>query len=339
MSQSTHPISQPAAEEALRWFLRLRAPGCSDDDRRTFEQWLAADGGHQAEFAAVLETWTSLSLVAAKPAPELERCVAQALAIRAPQAGGARQRRPWGRWLGRMAAVAAAIVLMSGTLWWWLFVKVTVADYRTTRGQQQTVTLADGTVMELNTDSAVIVRMWGRGRQVVMESGEAYFTVAHDPRRPFEVVAANGQIHDIGTQFSVYRQPDRVLVEVESGAVRIDLPADGIDSSNGHVVRPGERAMYMSGGQWVRLDQIKPNQVAVWREGQLRFDGIPLADAIQEIERYWPGRIILADPALGGTRVRGVFSHRNLDEFFTALPTIMPVEVTRRAGDVILSRR
>ncbi|MFZ1816452.1 MAG: FecR domain-containing protein, partial [Nitrospira sp.] len=178
---------------------------------------------------------------------------------------------------------------------------------------------------------------WGRGRQVILHTGEAYFTVAKDPARPFEVVALNGHIRDIGTQFAVYRQAERVLVAVESGAVGVALPSTDNGASQTHVLSPGERATYTTAGEWLLLDHVDPRRIAAWRQGTLRFDRIPLRDAIREIERYWTGRILLADPALGAISVSGVFDHRKLEEFFTALPTIIPVHVTHRDGNMILS--
>lgn len=339
MSRSFSSSQQPVSNAALRWFLRVREPDCSEDERHAFDRWLAADPVHQGEYAAVVATWNRIDAVATQPSLELERRLKQAMALQGIGQRRAQNGAGSGASLRRWTAIAAMIVLVSGTAWWWISFAVTATGYHTARGEQRTVTLADGTIMEMNTDTAVTVRLWGRGRQIIVEVGEAYFTVAHDPARPFEVVASDGHIHDIGTQFSVYKQTDRVLVAVESGSVRIDLPTDGATPSDGHVVGAGERAVYMTTGLWSKIDQVEPAQIAAWRQGTLRFDGISLAEAITEVERYRSGKILLADPALGATRIRGVFSSRNLDEFFTALPNIVPVEVTHRSGDIIISRR
>lgn len=332
MTDSLPPSRRTAAEDAIRWFLRLREPGCSDEDTGLFEQWLASDPAHRAEYLAVQTTWTHLDAVATQPSPELQIHLERAKTMQATPQG-----IPPRRVLRQLTALAAMLLLVSGTLWWWSSFAVTENTYHTAKGRQQTVTLSDGTILDLNTESSVTVRMWGRGRQVILHTGEAYFTIAKDQARPFEVVALNGHIRDIGTQFSVYRQADRVLVAVESGAIDVVIPSTGNEPSQAHVLSPGERAAYTTAGEWSRLDQIDPRRIAAWRQGTLRFDRIPLIDAIREIERYWTGRILLADPALGSISVSGVFSHHNLAEFFTALPTIIPVQVTHRDGDIILT--
>jgi len=331
MSESVNR-SETAADAALRWFLRLREPGAPGEDGRAFERWLVADPAHQAEFLAVQTTWEQLDAVAAQPSRILQHCLRHALSI---QVNPRTTRR---RGILRLVmAVAATILLVSGTAWWWSSLAVTESTYQTAKGGQHTVTLSDGTILDLNTESRVTVRMSGRSRQVLLHRGEAYFTVANDPARPFEVIALDGHIRDVGTQFSVYRQAERVLVAVESGAVDVAVPPSGNESSQAHVLTPGERATYTTAGEWTPLDQVDPRRIAAWRQGTLRFDRIPLSDAIREIERYWSGRILLADPALGTISVSGVFNHRKLDEFFTALPTIIPVHVTHRDGDIILS--
>ena len=332
MTDSLPPSRRTAADDAIRWFLRLREPGCSAEDTGLFEQWLASDPAHHAEYLAVQATWKHVDAVATRPSPELQFHLAHAMTIQVKS-----QREHRGRILSQLTALAAMLLLVSGTLWGWLSFAVTENTYHTAKGRQQTVTLSDGTILDLNTESSVTVRMWGRGRQVILHTGEAYFTIAKDQARPFEVVALNGHIRDIGTQFSVYRQADRVLVAVESGAIDVVIPSTGNEPSQAHVLSPGERAAYTTAGEWSRLDQIDPRRIAAWRQGTLRFDRIPLIDAIREIERYWTGRILLADPALGSISVSGVFSHHNLAEFFTALPTIIPVQVTHRDGDIILT--
>lgn len=329
-------MSQPSAmESALRWFLRLREPDCSEDERRSFEQWLAADASHRAEFEAIGATWDGLDPVAKNPSTELARRVKRLTALppvkKAPEVNAKLRSSP-ALWI----ATAAVMLLVSGTAWWWSAARIITTGYHTAKGEERLVTLADGTLMDLNTETDVTVQMSGRLRRITVQSGDAYFTVARDSR-PFEVIASNGHINDIGTQFSVSKRSNRVEVAVETGAVRVDLSGEAPSSS--HMLRSGERVSYMADGTFSTLERLEAAHIASWRHGTLRFDGVPLAEALAEVERYWPGRILLTDPALGNTRIRGVFNHHDLGEFFTALPNIMAVHVTHRGGDRLISRR
>ncbi len=95
-------------------------------------------------------------------------------------------------------------------------------SYQTAKGEQKTVTLPDGSTIVMNTDTALSVQMSARFRTVILNRGEALFTVVHESARPFRVEAGGGVIQDIGTQFHVYKRQDKVLLSVLEGSVQID---------------------------------------------------------------------------------------------------------------------
>jgi transmembrane sensor len=77
-----------------------------------------------------------------------------------------------------------------------------------------------------------------------------------------------------------------------------------------------------------------------WREGAIIFDGEPLSEAIAEIERYTDARIVISDPEIAGLRVGGRFRTGNVQEFFDALQTALPVSIRHtNAGLVFIDPR
>src|SRR6202000_3390292 len=122
-------------------------------------------------------------------------------------------------------------------------------DYATEVGRLQTVRLADGSRMELNTHTRVHAEVTDKTRMITLDSGEAYFDVVHDARRPFVVYAGNRRITDLGTKFSVYRNGDDVQVTVREGRVKVDVldrPAINapVVAEGGHmVVAKGNEAL------------------------------------------------------------------------------------------------
>ncbi len=239
--------------------------------------------------------------------------------------------------------VVVTMLLIIGGVRWGATNLVTVTSYQTAFGERETVTLSDGTVIELNTRTSLSVHMSTRERRVVLEDGEAYFTVAHEEERPFIVNAKGGHIRDIGTQFSVYTQEDRVLVAVKEGSVHISLDESEHQDSNvthSRQLTAGVRMAYTHTGRWTEVERIDSHMIAAWREGKIVFEGMALNEAIQEIKRYWPEQIILADTSLADTEVRGVIDIKNLAEFFQALPSMLPVQVTHDPrGRMILSKQ
>jgi transmembrane sensor len=161
--------------------------------------------------------------------------------------------------------------------------------------------------------------------------GKFSLTVAHEMGRQFIVSTKGGYIRDIGTRFSVYTQVDQVFIAVEEGAVEIDLDPKNRRARTGHIrhLIAGERIAYTSTGIWSEVEPISPHLIATWRKGKLIFEGMPLSAVIQEVKRYWPGQVILADHTLADTKVKGVFDIENLSGFFQALPQILPVQVTQ----------
>lgn len=322
------------SQEATRWFLRLQAPDCTPSEKEAFNVWLGINPTHHQEFTALQAVWNRMKILETNPLPEFDTILAQRARV-----------TPKWRSFGHVQitlAAAMVMVLVIGGAWWWSAMQVTVTAYQTALGERQIVTLADGTVMELNTKTSLAVHMSTHERRVVLEEGEVYFTIAHEEDRPFIVNTERGHIRDIGTKFSVRTHEDRVSVAVEEGAVQIDLEFDGrrADSDQVRQVVAGQRMAYLYTGRWSEVEQIDAQMIATWRHGKLIFEGAPLDVAIQEIGRYWPGQIILADTSMADIEVRGVIEIQNLEEFFQTLPNMLPVQVTHdSAGQMILSKR
>ncbi len=336
---TTRPSSSlPGADAAIQWLLLLRDPSCTAEDKQAFERWRAMDDSHRREYEVLLTVWDRMDVLADQPTSASRTSPTPASSKMTGRHRGSKTLRIR-ETLISLVGIAAMLVMTVSLFWFWNLEHQTIESYRTAKGEQRQITLPDKTVMELNSDSEVTTRFSARTRQVIIEHGEAYFTVAHENDRRFEVTAANGKIQDIGTQFSVYRQSDRVVVTVEEGEVRIDVTEPSSHPSTTHSLTQGQRALYTLDGRWASADPIDPRQIAAWRRGALILNDVPLVEALREVNRHWPGTIVLADTSLETVRIKGRFNLRNLDEFFLALPTILPVEVVHRAGDVIISKK
>lgn len=319
--------------EALRWFLRLRAPDCTPGERQAFEQWLGRHPAHAREYESVQMLWDRMDVLNTHPLPEFDDLLR----------GRASPHSLWNpaALLPFTLAVTAMLVLVIGGAWWWKEMQTTVTPYQTAVGETHTVTLADGTVMEINTRTSLTVSLSSQERRIHLEEGEIYLTVVHEEELPFIVSTKGGRIRDIGTRFSVHSQEDRSVVAVAEDEVQITLQSERPGSIDGRIrhLQAGERIVYTNGEIWSDVERINTCLVAAWRQGKLIFEGIALQEAIQEVKRYWPEQIILAGPELADIKVKGIFDIKNLSGFFLALPQILPVQVTQdRAGRMILSR-
>lgn len=327
---------QTAGRQALYWFVRSRSGEMTEQEQSECEGWLASDEVNRRAYERINGTWCELEGLAARPFPELEQAEAYweskavALSIRSGQ-----------RMMVKMkivGAMAASLALLLVTAWWWTMIRVETSEYRTVRGEQRTITLSDGSTIAMNTDSALTVYFSGRTRTVVLEKGEALFTVAHEPARPFEVVAGNGRMRDIGTAFVVHHRTDDVTVTVVDGLVDVAAHRshDPVAQPQHSVLTKGTRARYTPDGRLWPAEPAGPETELAWLHGKLVFEARPLKEVIQEVARYRVGEIRLLGPQLAALKVSGVFHIEDLGGFLTALEDALPVKVAHVTAQLVI---
>lgn len=219
------------------------------------------------------------------------------------------------------------ILLLGAVLYRGLPISTTEA-YRTAKGEHSTVTLAEGSTIELGADTEMSVTLSRRARSVRFLRGEALFTVVYDPARPFEVYAGEGRIRDLGTAFDVSRDGDRVSVTVVEGEVGVILGAAGIP----HHLDAGQRLSYRGTGTVAGFGTANLEAVTAWRTGKLLFEDQPLERVLSQFSRYHDIEFTVADPALAALRVSGVFQARNLPLLLATIEATLPVR-SKRIGE------
>jgi transmembrane sensor len=206
-------------------------------------------------------------------------------------------------------------------------------SYATAIGGQKKFTLADGTVVTLNTNSRIDVELRGHSRDVRLVQGEAFFDVVHDKARPFTVHANRYVVRDIGTAFAVHLLEKGLLnVRVSKGSVEISAQAaQGAVSDKAKSLGVLEAGRDVVFGQKIERSEVisdaELGRKLAWRQGQLVYSGQPLAEVLADISRYSDIEIELADPALRDLPVGGAFSVNQTDAIFTALENNFGVHV------------
>jgi transmembrane sensor len=332
--------SDRASAEALQRFVRSHSGDPLPTDAHRLGEWLTADPIRRAEYEQFDRIWNDIAHLAKEPFPELDE--AQAWWREATTKPPIPTRAERGRAILPISvgAFAILVVLFVG-IYWWSMLRVEVADYRTAKGEQRTVVLADESTVMLGADTALSVALSGRRRTVVLHRGEALFSVKHETGRPFSVLAANGTIHDIGTMFAVHGSSDRVQVSVLQGLVEVQTGAGQFerieDVAGGEwAARPNERAVLAKGdrlsygrdGHLSAVHKIDRDLMTAGFHGKLVFDAQPLARVIEEVSRYRDGEIRILDPSLSSLPVSGVFHQDHLDGLLKALELALPVKVT-----------
>ena len=321
------PRDPELIEEAMAWFVRINAGTASDAERRAFEDWLHRDPTHPSAYAEAEALWHDLGEI-----PDPRKGSDPAAGPR--KAAISRRRRVGWRSFGALAAclaLAFAGLWISGTL------DRLRADHATAVGERRSVTLSDGSVVQLNTDSALAVDLTETARRIALLRGEAFFTVAKDPKRTFEVVGRGLTSRALGTAFLVRRGGDAETVAVAEGRVRVSpssaptLPDRGVTLSAGEALRA-------DGAGEITRQAADFATLAAWRDGKLVFADQPLRAVIAELDRYRPGIIVFLDSAVAEARFTGVLSLRDSDQALTAIERTLPVEAQRVTGYLTLLR-
>ncbi|WP_170216313.1 FecR family protein [Allostella humosa] len=292
-------------EDAIAWFVLLRDTDASRDDRARHAAWLAASPAHRAAWQDVGALWGGMDALAP-----------------------ANQNRPPPPRRRHRAAALAACLLLACVGAWAVAPPGLFADERSGVGQRRTVSLADGSSVELGTASALSVHFDGSERRVVLHRGQGYFMVAPEADRPFVVEAAGGRVTAVGTEFDVKIIDDdsrpSVAVAVAEGVVAVSAGRDG-------------RSVRVGAGQGLRYGAaligppgaVDIAEATAWRSDRLVFHERPLGQVVRDLERYRWGRILILDPALAAIPVTGVFNARRTDAALDTIAATLPVRVVR----------
>jgi transmembrane sensor len=302
-------MPQKLGKEASRWLLRLQADGAGPDDRAAFEAWYGADPRHAAAFDALtdrIDRFRQLrGQIPYEPEPDAQTVFRSRRAMFATAAGG---------------ALAAGFLGFA----WFLAAPTWSGDrqaFETALGAQRQVELVDGSQVELNTNTRLDVRMSDERRHVKLAHGEALFTVAHEPQRPFEVEASGQLLRAVGTVFSVRVDANASELLVIKGAVSVG-PLGGRPR---HVVKAREHLDLSTATVATALSSEEIDRALAWRRGMLDFDGVLLETVVEEVERYTGAHFEFADPGLETLPMAAYFRAADLDGFIALLETSYPL--------------
>lgn len=330
-------------EAAAQWIVLVDGGQLSDRDQAEFEAWRAESEVNAAAFARAEAAWNLFE--GADGDPTLGALRASALAT---------EREPRrGLWLGAGAAAGIAASLLmavtfnAGSLPFLGGRQSTVVaqksgstiaparnapdrgEFVTAKGERRTIRLADGSTLTLNTDSAIRVGFTSTRRLVRLLKGQALFEVAKNPHRPFVVQAADQQVTALGTIFEVRLDADRMKVTLVEGKVVVDGIHDRPGSNAAAimvptVLAPGEELVAVNGAK-PQLAKVDVDQQLSWLEGFVEFKDVPLANAVQEMNRYSARPLVIGDAATGDLRVSGLFRTGNPERFAAIVGELLPI--------------
>lgn len=355
-------------EAAADWFVRLQEPELPTEEWLLWQRWLDENPQNREAFDAIAHT---SQLAHAGRSDLLDIAIPSALEREVDAYAG---EEPVGDWLAReqrkaareqgslgvrstwprrfvLAAGLATFALATGLL---LRTNSVATDgsaqqpnFQTVESEHRDITLADGSAITLGAKSSLLVNYSRDRRTVTLENGEALFTVAKDPDRPFVVVAGSGTITAIGTAFNVRRDSERVVVTVTEGEVEIirgageeaaiePVQTKSLQRTSATLTR-GHQVVYDA----TRLNIVEvadPATATAWRAGRLQYRAEPLKYVVADVNRYTARKIVIADKQVEDLRFTGSLFQGQAKEWLEGLEQVFPVEVIEMDDDKVLIR-
>ena len=323
MVKASDKSTRAIIEAANEWLVRLNDVQVTAADEAEFEDWLRESPAHVREYLRAECLWVALEGVDSQRCIDVEALLqdvpdnvlplpASAMASTEQSPAAKSHRRLHPAWFG--AAAALVLSVFAGA---WYATLPQTESFATGLGEQRRLVLDDGSVIDMNTRSELTVRLANDERTIELLGGEALFTVAKDPARPFVVRSGHATVQALGTQFNVYQRHDQVQVTVLEGRVTVASlggPARVADPDAAAPMTPqsvelnaGDAAEVRPGAPIRKTAQVNTERALAWTERRLIFDNETLAAVVAEFNRYNPRQLVVEDAGIAEQRISAVF--------------------------------
>lgn len=338
------PIDQQLNREAEQWLVRLQSPTLSQKEEKAFFQWLELSPAHQAAYVKAEQFWSALGQQLPFQQARLNASRLSSASIKPePQPGKSTQVKL------TLATLAASVALVFGAIA--LFDNS--QSFSTHTGERLQLSLADGSHIQLNTETQLEVELEPEQRLLELAQGEAYFDVESDPNRPFIVKTPGGYVRVLGTRFNIYTDAAKTVVSVVEGKVDVSI-GRSLDhlaqldfNGDNHLLAQQQVSLkHQPSSRWFNsspvakrgdIRTIDSEEVLAWQRGEAIYKGSTLNQVIGDLNRYYPGKIRLQTPELGLQPVVAVLRLDNKEAALNAIANSFQLSIVKLAdGQVIL---
>lgn len=331
-------------EQASQW-LALIDRGLSEQEQNELQQWTQVEA-HRNILISMAKLWDSMSTLSE---------LSDLFPLEAQTPPAQKQRQYY-----NVAAAGFFCIIAIGLAalvpYFSTYEDDSAQHFSTLIGEQQQITLKDGSIIHLNTNSQVEVKFSHAQRDIYLSQGEAHFKVAHNKQRPFIVHAGEHKITAVGTAFNVQINPKAKQLEVLVTEGKVALSNEPLKSTN----QPPEpefttpitgSQQLLQAGQKVALNSADPRpnntvqSIAVnsaemdsqlaWQRGFMIFSGEPLADVMKEVSRYSEQQFTVAD-GISQIEIAGYFKTDDIDTLLLSLQENFDIHIQRQNGSVQL---
>jgi transmembrane sensor len=326
--------------EASRWLAHLRSDPDSEDSLNNWLQWCDENPQNAEAFERVQRLWRQMDQVADDftSSTATEPAYSSGFLAANPRLASMIKGIRRNRW-----RVAAGLVcaLCAGAFWHAAQRNMAELPLEVAALQNRIASLPDGSSIHLSAKTSVAIDFGGSERRLRMSSGEAFFKVRPDKKRPFVVHAGTLDVTAVGTAFDVKRDDGSVTVTVQEGVVAVasQKVGSGWTSDSAWRVGPGYQFLYSERDGATSLSSVDTSTVLAWRDGRVEYVNASLASVVADVNRYAQHPIEIADPAVGELTFTGTVFTDAIDGWLQALPGALPVRIQRAPNGTSLILR
>jgi len=330
----------PLEHAAAQWFFR-RDAGLTEAEEAELQAWLSASPQHAEAFEEIAATWDQSLRVKDRV---MRRAEVKAESQIAP--------RRFRKLVCIPAVLGMAAALAVGFFGWWQPAHYS-GTMTTAVGEIRQWQLPDGSTIDLNTDSTVVVQFSFGERRIDLAQGEAHFAVAKNPERPFTVEAGQVSVRAVGTAFNVRRRTEAVDVIVTEGKVKVNAPNLEPAAASGSATLAPVRDLYLEAGRRVSVALVPKAEVPLtpaveivsqpaiaqslaWQKRKVEFADASLGEMVAEFNRYNRHQLVINDPALAEKRFGGAFPAHDYESFVQVLESTFGVAAERKRERTVL---
>lgn len=318
----TQPLKKlsPTQRQAVYWLSCKKDPGFNEQQAEELHNWLEASAENQQAYLQVSDFWEQIAplpTIATKPFHEAR------FHIRRTQLS---KKSP--RLILTLVVLLSATILIQPEPW----KKLIASHYITLKGQQEKIVLADGSQIQLNTDTEIRIDRFN-DRTIWFDRGEAWFNVVHNSDSPFLIKSGVSLIRDVGTQFTISKNEKTLSVSVLEGEVAVSQA----ETPEIHLTE-GQKSTLTVGGNWQNPNGFDREQTTGWLQGNLVFKQNPLKDVLSELSRYHNVQFEIADRNLENLSVTGQFPFDKLKDNLKTLSFALNVKTLFTSENSIIVR-
>lgn len=302
-------------EQAAACWARLRADDFTQADADALRAWCARSPEHARAWRELQQLWQALDPALTRAAAAPQRANVLALPLRPGRRA----------FLGGALAAGVAVLALRPPLGAWPSLQELSADLRTGTGEQRQVALSQQMSVQMNTQTRINVRA---PESIELLGGEAEI-LASGARQPVSVLAGAGRLLAQSARFNVRHTDDAVCVTCLAGAVEV------VWQQRRQTLDAGQQLVYDERGVQAAT-AAQAGEASAWRTGALSFVGKPLAQVVDEINRYRPGRVLLRNAELGRRLVRMRFSISQMDGALAMIRDLTGAQMTSLPGGIVL---